>query len=187
MRTDRTGRFARLYQGCRVPGCDRPHRSKGFYRGHLSAFERGRIDSRGSLVLNQCEFCLARYVAGRADRRFCPECVLRRARKRAQRRRKRLRGLRPCPLQAESLSVDSALAGSAASASSRENATSHEHAWRAHSRAGPSIPPLPPQAERCVRSYAHLRRPWLLERNRMAGERWAQPALAASLRGAQTI
>jgi hypothetical protein len=93
MRTDRTGRFARLYQGCRVSGCDRPHRSKGFCRGHLSAFERGRIDSSGSPVLNQCELCPARYVAGRADRRFCPECVLRRARERAQRRRKGLRAV----------------------------------------------------------------------------------------------
>jgi hypothetical protein len=98
MRRDRTGRFARLYEGCTVPGCDRPHRSKGFCRGHLSAFERGRIDSNGSPVLNKCVVCPARYVARRADRSFCPECVLWRARERARRRRKGLRkGLRPAP------------------------------------------------------------------------------------------
>lgn len=88
MRMERTGRFARLYQGCRVLGCDRPHRSKGFCRGHLSAFERGRLDSSGSPVPNRCELCSARYVARRGDRRFCPECVKRRARERVQQCRK---------------------------------------------------------------------------------------------------
>ena len=94
VRMENTSRFGKIYQGCRVPGCDRPHRSKGFCRGHLSAFERGRLDSSGSPILNQCELCPARYVARRADRRFCAECVLRRARERAQRRRNGLRAVR---------------------------------------------------------------------------------------------
>jgi hypothetical protein len=44
---DRTGRFARRFHGCRVSGCGAPHYSKGFCRGHLSAFSRGKIDAEG--------------------------------------------------------------------------------------------------------------------------------------------
>jgi hypothetical protein len=44
---DRTGRFARRFHNCRVPGCAAPHYSKGFCRGHLSAFSRGKIDAEG--------------------------------------------------------------------------------------------------------------------------------------------
>jgi transcriptional regulator with XRE-family HTH domain len=44
---DRFGRFARRFRGCRVPGCAAQHYSKGFCRGHLSAFSRGRIDTEG--------------------------------------------------------------------------------------------------------------------------------------------
>lgn len=82
MKRDSTGKFLREHVGCRVHGCEAPHRSKGFCRGHLSAFERGRIDASGNPVRNRCTRCRQPYVARRSDQRFCPECAPRRARER---------------------------------------------------------------------------------------------------------
>ncbi len=82
MKRDSTGKFRREHLGCRVLSCEARHRSKGFCRGHLSAFERGRIDAEGRAVRSKCERCTRLYVPRRSDQRFCPDCAPLRARAR---------------------------------------------------------------------------------------------------------
>lgn len=79
---DASGKFTRKHEGCRVPGCARPHSCRGFCKMHAKAFARGRIRADGSLVRSRCELCGAGYQARTAQSRFCSTCKPRRARQR---------------------------------------------------------------------------------------------------------
>lgn len=56
--------------GCKVPGCDDPHRSKGFCSRHYQAWRRGRLDGfvgpEGYLQIGERAFRVAAQLQGEA-------------------------------------------------------------------------------------------------------------------------
>ncbi len=82
LRRDAKGRFATQYVGCRVPGCQRLHSSKGFCKRHAKALARGRIDASGNPVPSRCQRCGTPYLPRSSQSRFCPECRARAIRRR---------------------------------------------------------------------------------------------------------